>query len=303
MLRRDFLALGSLALASCVVAHAKLTTGPNFWLVKRGRGQVFVLGFGEAKDKSWFTPVLQRALQESSQLWLEVGPPTGPDTRDDATKKAEADQVQKLQHESGRTFFDVLEPSVRPRVRALMEKTGVRQEAIETLRPWWAYYVLNGAYWSHNKPPYEPVAVDDVLRKLAVEQGKSIHYEMPSFLDFASWMAAMPDTAQSQYIAWLLDFIDERDSGAYHDDFDWIAGHPPTRSLDRMRTRYPQLYEAMQPRRNAWWAKKIDELLSMGGTAFIGIGQLHVLGPDGIPQQLLRRSVVSRSQLHENPML
>jgi uncharacterized protein YbaP (TraB family) len=178
--------LGSLALASRVVAHAKLTTGPNFWLVKRGQGQVFVLGFGEAKDKSWFTPVLQRAFQESSQLWLEVGPPTGPDTRDDATKKAEADQIQKLQHESGRTFFDVLEPSVRPRVRALMEKTGVRQEAIETLRPWWAYYVLNGAYWSHNKPPYEPVAVDDVLRKLAVEQGKSINYEMPRFLDFAS---------------------------------------------------------------------------------------------------------------------
>jgi uncharacterized protein YbaP (TraB family) len=41
----------------------------------------------------------------------------------------------------------------------------------------------------------------------------------------------------------------------------------------------------------------------MGGTAFIGIGQLHVLGPDGIPQQLLRRSVVSRSQLLENPVL
>jgi len=291
-------------LASWVVAHAKPATGPNFWLVKRGRGQVFILGGGEAKDESWFTPVLQRAFRDSSQLWLEVGPPTGPDTRDDATKKAEADQIQKLQHESGgRTLFDVLEPSVRPRVRALMEKTGVKEEAIKSLRPWWAYYVLNGAYWSHNKPSYEPVAVDDVLRKLAIRQGKSIHYEMASFLDFASWMAAMSDVAQSQYIAWLVDFFDERDSGAYQDDFDWIVGNPPTRSLDRMRTRYPQLYEAMQPKRNAWWAKKIDELLSVGGTSFIGIGQLHVQGPDGIPEQLLRRSIVSRSQLRENPTL
>ena len=92
-----------------------------------------------------------------------------------------------------------------------------------------------------------------------------------------------------------IDFIDERDSGAYHDDFDWIVGRPPTRSLDRMRTRYPQLSRGDATAEKCMVGEEI-ELLSMGGTAFIGIGQLHVLSPDGIPQQLLRRSVVSRSQ-------
>ncbi len=34
----------------------------------------------------------------------------------------------------------------------------------------------------------------------------------------------------------------------------------------------------MQIRRNGWWARKIEELLGMGGSAFVGVGQLHVSG-------------------------
>jgi uncharacterized protein YbaP (TraB family) len=42
----------------------------------------------------------------------------------------------------------------------------------------------------------------------------------------------------------------------------------------------------MQVQRNAWWAQTIDRLLASGGTHFIGIGQMHTLGPDGISRQL-----------------
>jgi hypothetical protein len=39
------------------------------------------------------------------------------------------------------------------------------------------------------------------------------------------------------------------------------------------------------------------------GTHFVGIGMLHVLGPDGIPRQLQRLKLVVPSDLHENPAL
>jgi uncharacterized protein YbaP (TraB family) len=58
-----------------------------------------------------------------------------------------------------------------------------------------------------------------------------------------------------------------------------------------MRTKMPELYQVMQPQRNQWWARKINELLVTPGTYFVGIGQLHVLGPDGIPRQLERMDV------------
>jgi uncharacterized protein YbaP (TraB family) len=55
-----------------------------------------------------------------------------------------------------------------------------------------------------------------------------------------------------------------------------------------MRTRTPDLYRIMQVQRNAWWAQTIDRLLKRGGTHFIGIGQMHMLGPDGILRRLQR---------------
>lgn len=302
MLRRHF------NLALCLAAWVPLardarsadttSRGPLFWLVTRGRARVFLLGFGDARDESWLTPAIRGAFRASSELWLEVAP----DPKGWSSKAYE-----QLSHEaSGRTFFDELEPGVRERTLTYMAELGVKKESVQALRPWQAYYTINSAFWSRNKLPYEPVMPSDVLRKLAILQGKRIGYETPTGLAFAQSMAAMPDKAQSQYIEWLLDFFDDYRQGFNGVSwFDWTTGSPTInrRSLDRMRTRTPELYQAMQVRRNAWWAHKIDQLLVTPDTSFIGIGELHVLGPDGIPSQLQRLGIVGSSGLHENPSL
>jgi len=192
---------------------------------------------------------------------------------------------------------------VRERALAYTTSLGIKKEIIETQRPWRAFYTLNSAFWSQNKLAYEQVYVDQVLRELAQSKAKNIHYEMPTWPAFARFMAAMPDEAQSQYIEWLLDFLDDYKNGSGMTAFSWIRGQPTAsrRSLDRMRTRMPDLYRVMQVQRNAWWARKIDELLMAGGTYFVAVGMLHVLGPDGIPSQLQRLRVVTPSALRENP--
>ena len=51
---------------------------------------------------------------------------------------------------------------------------------------------------------------------------------MPSQLDFARFMAAMPDAAQSQYITFLLDFLDDQTAGRNQGEFGWIkVTRPP----------------------------------------------------------------------------
>jgi uncharacterized protein YbaP (TraB family) len=137
------------------------------------------------------------------------------------------------------------------------------------------------------------VPVDAVLESKARTARKTVGYEYPTREAFVNFMAAMSDKAQSQYMQWLLDFLDDYRRGLNDEaeSFGWIVGtHPPMRSLDRMR-KMPDLYRVMQLERNAWWARKVDELLATGGTYFIAVGQLHVLGPDGIPRQLERLGV------------
>jgi uncharacterized protein YbaP (TraB family) len=306
MLRRQFsLAIGSLILAPYVARSSSPSRGPLFWLATRGKARVFLLGFADAKDEAWFTPVIERAFRDSSELWLEVGPAKAPDSPDAAAKQVNADLMQKFEQESGRTFFDALQPAVRSRLATYMQTLSIKKESLETLRPWRAYYVINSAFWAQRRLPYQEVYADRVLGDAATSQGKTIRYEMPTRLDFARFMAAMPDSAQSEYISWLLDFIDDQGRGANSHPFEWYAGDPreSTRNLDRMRAKYPNLYKLMQTQRNAWWARKIDDLLVTGGTYFIAIGQLHVLGPDGIPSQLQRLKAVAPLNLRENPRL
>jgi uncharacterized protein YbaP (TraB family) len=277
-----------------------------FWLATRGTSRVFLVSFGEARagDESWFTPALRRAFHDSSELWLEVAPAEALAGRDPATQATEDAEYQTLRREPpGRTFFDELEPRVRQRALTYLAELTVERDRVEPLRPWAAYYILNAAYWARAQLPYEPVNVDHVLWKWATEARKSIGYEMPTGVAFARFMAAMPENAQSQYIEFLLNYFDDRKKGLARDVFDWEVGSPTgsVRNLVRMRQALPALYQCMQVQRNIGWAHRIDALLNTHRTCYIAIGQLHVLGPDGIPAQLRRLRIVGRSDLHENP--
>jgi len=307
MLRREFsLALAALPLTAAAQGIATPSRGPLFWLITRGSARVFLASFADAKagDESWFTPTIRKAFQDSSELWLEVAPAEAQVGRDAAAKARGDAEYQALSHEPpGRTFFDELEPQARERVQAYMTELGVKREDVETLRPWAAYYKINGAFWSKAKLSYEPVNIDHLLWKLATDQGKSVRYEMPDGVAFARFMAAMPQKAQSQYIEFLLNFLDDHKKGLDGSLFDWEFGSPTAslRSLGRMRTELPDLYRSIQVQRNIWWAHKIDELLSSDGTRFIGMGQMHTVGPDSIPYQLRRLNIVGAAQIRENP--
>jgi uncharacterized protein len=284
MLRRDFgIGMMSAVFARHAVAAREPNSGQPLHVFKRERACIYLLGFGEAKDESWATPQVRRAFQESSDLWLEVS--HDPGSEPDAASKRE-----ELTHDpEGRSFFDVLEPQVRVRAKEYCAQLGIAPEDIAQQRPWSAFSAINRAYWSRHKESFEQQSPEEVLKKWAKAQGKSIRYEMPSQLDFARFMAAMPDAAQSQYITFLLDFLDDQTAGRNQGEFGWIKGDTSAgeRAVERMRTRTPDLYRIMQVQRNAWWVRTIEGLLN-GGTHFIGIGQMHMLGPDGILRQLQR---------------
>lgn len=192
--------------------------------------------------------------------------------------------MKRLGYESGRTLLDVLEPAVRERTLAYAEELGMNIDSLRPMRPWRAYYAIVQAFWSKRPATHHQVDVDAVLGSMARAAGKQVGYEFPSSDPVTMLLALMPDAAQSQYIAWLLDFLDEYKEGRNDpaEAFRWIDGDPgdsPTRSLDRMRTRMPELYQVMQRQRNQWWARKVSELLGTKGTRFVAIRAAARHGP------------------------
>ena len=289
MRRREFIVLaGCASLSAGAVGAPESSRGPIFWSMRRGNSRVFLFGFGEAKDDSWLTPRIRQAFDSSMEVWLETAPPEAPPP---GQSPGPPKEFETLGREQGRTFFDALEPQVRDRASAYVTELGIDRATIEPLRPWLAYYKINAAFWSKTKQPFEMVNVEQVLGAMAKREGKSVRYEMPSIEAIVRFFASMPDKAQSQYVEWLLDFLDENKNGLTDDSFDWIEGRQVTRSLDRMRSRMPDLYRVMQVQRNEWWAGKIDELLAQPGPRFVGVGKLHTFGPHGIPSLLQQKGI------------
>ena len=284
--------LAALASFGLVGATVPPAPGPSFWIVRRGEARVFLFGFGEARDTTWLTPTIREAFEASSQVWLETRRLSEPDP-DSSAHRAAAARMERLGRESGRTLFDALEPSARARTHAYLTELGIDPDSVKTLRPWRVYYTIAGGFWRTQRIGYEPVSVEAVLETRAARSGKSLGYEFSTREAFVTFMAGMSDPAQSQYLEWQFDFFDDFKKGLYDEGelFGWITGQRlPFRSLELMRAR-PDLYQVMQPERNLWWARKIDDLLSTPGTYFVAVGQLHVMGPDGIPQQLERLGI------------
>lgn len=259
--------------------------GPPFWRIRRGAAEVTLFGFGDARDMSWYSPALREAFEHSTELWLETAPPGAQAPPDFA-------RVARFSNLEGRTLFDVLEAHLVERVRQRLREYGIAESTVVGLRPWRVYYAINGAYWQRHPPADEQKAVDATLGALAREAGKPVSYEFAGFADLAEFMGSMPDKAQSQYLEWLLASLDERDrgEGSAADPYGWIEGRRPERSLARMAA-LPELYAEMQAKRNAWWAGKIRDFLAEGRSAFVGVGQLHVMGTAGIPAQLAAMGV------------
>jgi hypothetical protein len=265
-----------------------MAAGPAFWRVVR-RGTAYVLGFGEAKDRSWLTPAIRQAFDECRELWLET-PPAGTF----APGVDPRELIREIGFAKGHTFFDALDPPVRERALAYVRELGIETATIEPMRPWFGYFTLNAAFWAKVKRPYEIEYPEEVLRGLAAESGKVVRYEFTTSADVLRFFADMDDNAQSQYVEMLLDFFDDEKRGVNEEYFGWARGDMSERSIERMRTKTPDLYRVIQVARNEWWVDKIDELIASDGAYLVCVGMNHVLGPDGIPSLLERRGLAPR---------
>jgi uncharacterized protein YbaP (TraB family) len=273
------LAAGLVLVGTATRALAGASGGTPFWRARQGPAEVTLFGFGDARDTSWYSPALRAAFERSDELWLETAPPSAQVPPDFA-------RVARFSNLEGRTLFEVLDPPLVPRVRQKLAEYGIAESTVAGLRPWRVYYTLNGAYWQKHPPADEQRPVDAALAAMAKETGKPVSYEFAGFADLAEFMGSMPDKAQSQYLEWLFDYLDERERGET-DSYGWIDGRRPERAFERM-AELPELHAEMQDRRNRWWAGTIRDRLAAGRSAFIGVGQLHVMGPAGIPAQLER---------------
>jgi uncharacterized protein YbaP (TraB family) len=288
--RRGFSA-GMAALALAPAASAQ-TVNPLLRVAERGRARVYIMGFAQAKDRSWLTPKIARAADQSRELWVEVAPfdPNGPTSP----------VITERGYDRSRDLFEVLPPETSARLLALIPKIGLTRERLSPMRPWLARQAVQRAY-AASKPQTGSYAVasdadypEQVMTARFKARGAPVRAEFPTLDSVLHHFANYPPAAQAEDLSNLIRYIEDDGKGGNEDGFSWLTGKSSERFIDNMRLQTPALYEASHPARNRWWAAKVDELLARGGVTFVLLGNNHVLGPDSVPVTLQQRGIATR---------
>ena len=296
--RRNILAaLIGFGLATSPLAALAQTqpVGPALWVVRDEDSTIYLFGtihFLRA-NMNWRTDEVQRAWEASDRLVLEVADPED--------QAAVGPLIQQFGLSPDRPLSSVLGPDDLQRFTDAAAAMGADAKRMDAMRPWLAGVMLSSAKLS--RAGYDAGSgVDVILRAEAQAAGKSITgLETPE--DQVRMLAGFPEAGQ---VAFLSNTIKDFDAAPVQLDRlaeAWAVGDTnaiAAITLQPMRDQSEQLYQTLIVERNRRWARQIQVLLEINGTAFVAVGALHLSGQDGVPE-ILKSSGVEAIRVPEVP--
>jgi uncharacterized protein YbaP (TraB family) len=188
-----------------------------------------------------------------------------------------------------------LSPASLARVKLALAQAGIPFESVAHAKAWMVANLFEVALFERQGYHAE-LGTDLVLLKSAETQGKAIQGLETADYQF-SLFNGLSDAQQEQY---LNDGLDELQSGEalqkLHEMVDaWQSADEKAlegllQDMQTDETTTGKFFrQVMIAQRNPTLAGKIEALLKQDKASFVGIGVLHLLGADGIPQLLTRR--------------
>jgi uncharacterized protein YbaP (TraB family) len=295
-------ALGSLLslLLGLLAAGAPARAGaePPMWVVRDADSTIYLFGTAHLLDPSipWKTDRVQKALDEATQLWVEVALPPGGEL---------ALSMAMLRRAlSDKPLSSLLTEAEQARLRQLLSRLpdgAAMGMIIESTRPWFATITLGTAPLL--AAGYESASgADMVLMRVAREQGDEV-LGLETAEQQIEWLASAPEDEQLAALKKLL-AVPEEEFDASIREMDeavraWMKGDAKPlekqalewRRGDDVALSAATSYELMIVRRNENWAEQIEKLLAGSGVAFIAVGAGHLVGPDSLQEKLKARGI------------
>jgi uncharacterized protein YbaP (TraB family) len=230
--------------------------------------------------------VLQ-ALQQASCVALEIDP--------NNTQALAPWMARYGVYADGKSWQQELPAGLQKNLNALLEKYGMTPASVANLKPWLLATVLGiSAYASQGYQPQ--FGVDTALANFAKSSNKRlIELETPE-----QQLALLGGLSAAEQIQFLQDSVDEiRDPLKAqralqlltlwrNGDIDGLAAMLAEMTGEQtFSSRFVQ--RALLDGRNPGLADRIDKLSNASPHAFVGIGMLHLVGPNSVLTLLQRR--------------
>lgn len=275
-------ALTWLLLAATALLGTAAFASTSLWKISRG-DQTLYLGGTIHVLRSADYPLpdeFSRAFDRANRLVLE----TDLNQIDDASFREAF--LAAARYPEGQTLADHLSAEVLSRLGTVCQDSGVDVATLLPFRPSVAMLTLLSLELSRLQ--ITQVGVDQYFYQRAIDAGKPIAglETANQQLDF---LATMGRGVENQFVLHSLQDLDQLavmlDEMIAH----WRAGD--THKLEQLfvvplQREHPAIYQSLLVQRNEAWLSQLEQLLQTEETELVLVGVAHLLGADGLLQQL-----------------
>lgn len=276
------IAFAALATAAC----AQDTFDPALYVVRDADSTMYLYGTVHVRPRGtdWGDEDVRAALASAEEIWTEI------EISPQADERAQALAEQMGQAPPDRPLSSWLTPEENARLDTLAQRLGLSRAYLETMQPWMAGLTLSLV--PIMQAGYDPMSgVDRAVDAYGDANGKTMR-TFETIEEQLGFFAGLDENTQR---AFLREAIDEAERGP-----ELIA--EMTRAWERgdmellervvvndTREEYPDVYEALFVRRNKAWMDVLVRELERAGVDFVAVGAGHLLGEDGLVEQLRAR--------------
>jgi uncharacterized protein YbaP (TraB family) len=275
--------------------------GLPMWVIRDADSTIYLTGTIHLlpPDLEWRSPKLEAALDEASELWLEIAIPADQDAFRSGMRPLTMQHAVSL----GPPLSSRLTVKEREALYAALDRAGIPEKAraeIDRFKPWYVMNVISIAPFT--AAGYSGDAgIDNSLARMARAQGDTIKglekvedqlrvlsgpSEAQQLQALRMYLATPP--AVNTGIAWVGGQVFEQ----------WAKGNTwpiemMVSSMTSVRGAQKQQVDALLTNRNENWAVQIEEMLNGSGVSFIAVGAAHLVGAESVQNRLKRRGITA----------
>ncbi|TZF90167.1 TraB/GumN family protein [Cognatilysobacter lacus] len=261
---------------------------PLLWKVSDADSHIYLLGSFHLLAKSDYplSPDIDRAFDDAEALVFEVAPEdlNDPGVTPRMLALAASDPASSIAR--------VMPANLKPALDRRLASLGLPSDRMASFEPWFVDTML--VTMLGQRSGYAP---DDGLDRVLMARAQQAGKPASGLETVDQQLATLDGTPIAEQVASLREFVEEGDQApAKLDELHAAWRNADVPALERltreeMRDLTPVTYQRMVAERNRAWVPQLERLLAQGRghDVLVVVGALHLLGEDGVVDQLRAR--------------
>ncbi len=279
---RPIAALVAVLLGPTLTAKAPPPARPALWKLADADTTIYLFGTVHVLPKGyqWRDAAIDGALAESKSLTLET-------VLDQDPQAVSHVLMTTGMAKDAPPIADRIPAKLRPKLAALVKRSGYPMALLDRMKSWAAAVVLTGAGYDEIGLTPGAEGVEPQLSRLFRAANKPID-GLETVEQQLGFFDSLPETSQRAFLASALD--DPKQTRRAFDRMlnAWSRGD--IRAIEKAFAEdpefTPELRELLLIQRDRNWAEALQKRMAVPGTSFVAVGAGHLAGPYSVQRML-----------------